>query len=165
MADLVVLDSDISSAFAKINRLKELKKLFSDHSLKITPEIYQELIVSLDYGYAFPLRIFDEFDIITLSEDEEKEFERILTEERRNLGKGEIEAIVVCELRGADFCTIDKTALDFAKERGVRTLDLHMILKAFWRSGIFTKEEVKNMIKDIEEKDNTKIIGISAIFS
>lgn len=160
-----MLDSDISSTFAKIDRLRELNELFSKRVLKITPEIYQELIVSLDYGYSFPLKIFEEFDIISLSEAEEKEFERILTEEKRELGKGEIEAIVVCENRKSVFCSIDRSALDFAKEKGVQTLDLHMILKAFWRSGICTKKEVKNMIKDIEEKDNTKIIGISEIFS
>jgi len=133
--------------------------------LKITPEIYQELVVSFDYGYAFSVKIFEEFGIITLNEDEEREFERVLTEERRNLGKGEIEAIVVCENREGVFCSIDRSALDFAEEKGVRTLDLHMILKAFWKSEMFTKKEVKNMIKDIEEKDNTKIIGISEIFS
>lgn len=133
--------------------------------MKITPEIYQELVVSLDYGYAFPLKIFEEFGIITLSEEEEKEFERVLTEERRNLGKGEIEAIVVCENREGVFCSIDKSALDFAEEKGVRTLDLHMILKAFWKSEICTKKEVQKMIKDIEEKDNTKIKEITTILS
>ncbi|MFP4052097.1 MAG: hypothetical protein ACLFVB_10210 [Thermoplasmata archaeon] len=165
MDELVVLDSDISSAFAKINKLDELNELFSKHILKITPEIYQELTVSLDYGYTFPLKIFEEFDIVSLDEKEEKEFERILTEERRNLGKGEIEAIVVCENRDGVFCSIDRSALDFAEEKGVRTLDLHMILKAFWRSEICTKKEVKKMIKDIEEKDNTKILEKNVIFS
>ena len=165
LVELVVLDSDISSAFAKIDKLGKLKELFSKHELKITPEIYQELAVALDYGYHFPLKIFDEFDIISLSEGEEKEFERILTGVRSNLGKGEIEAIVVCENRGGVFCSIDRSALSFAEERGIQTLGLHMILKAFWRSEICTKKEVKEMIKEIEEKDNTKIKERKLIFS
>ena len=54
----------MASAFAKIKRLELLKSLFSKHRIVITPEIYEELTTSLDYGYTFPLDIFKYFEVL-----------------------------------------------------------------------------------------------------
>ena len=77
----------MASVFAKIKRLELLKRLFSKHRIVITPEIYEELVTSLDYGYTFPLDIFRYFEVLYPSEEESEEYQRLLIEKRR-LGKG-----------------------------------------------------------------------------
>lgn len=163
MDKVIILDADIASAFAKIKRLELLKRLFSKHRIVITPEIYEELTTSLDYGYTFPLDIFKYFEILHPSEEEHKEYQKLLLE-KRTLGKGELEAISICRHRGYVFSSIDATALRFAEENGVETLELHSILRSLWESGMQLKDEVEEIVKEIEMKDNTKIKDVEAIF-
>ena len=165
MVNKVILDSDIASQFAKIERISALKKLFSKHKLVITPKIYQELSVALDYGYDFPNNIFDEIAVLNTKEEEEKKFEKMLRGEVKDLGRGEVEAIIICENRNYIFCSFDKRAIDFAKEKGVKTIGLHVILRSFWKSGLVEKKDVKKMIDEIEEKDRTRIKNKEKIFT
>jgi len=153
----------MASAFAKIKRLELLKRLFSKHRIVITPEIYEELTTSLDYGYTFPRDIFRYFEVLYLSEEESEEYQKLLIE-KRTLGKGELEAISICRHRGYIFSSIDAAALRFADENGVETLVLHSILRSIWKSGLQSKEEVKEIITEIEKKDNTRIKDVDAVF-
>jgi predicted nucleic acid-binding protein len=91
----VIFDTDILSAFAKANALQPLKKLFSKHDIYIAPEIYEELSVPVDYGYSFPLKIFEEFEIIATFREEQEIYREFLRANRR-VGKGELEAISIC---------------------------------------------------------------------
>nr|QNO51902.1 hypothetical protein OPAKKMBI_00003 [Methanosarcinales archaeon ANME-1 ERB6] len=153
----------MASAFAKIKRLELLKGLFSKHRIVITPEIYEELTTSLDYGYTFPLDIFRYFEVLHTSEEENEEYQKLLIE-KRTLGKGELEAISICKHRGYIFSSIDTTALRFAEENGVETLGLHSILRSLWESGMQSKNEVTETIKEIEKRDNTKIKDVEKLF-
>jgi len=153
----------MASAFAKIKRLELLKGLFSKHRIVITPEIYEELTTSLDYGYTFPLDIFRYFEVLNTSEEENEEYQKLLIE-KRTLGKGELEAISICKHRGYIFSSIDTTALRFAEENGVETLELHSILRSLWESGMQSKDEVTETIKEIEKRDNTKIKDVEKLF-
>ena len=153
----------MASVFAKIKRLELLKRLFSKHRIVITPEIYEELATSLDYGYTFPLDIFRYFEVLYPSEEENEEYQRLLIEKRR-LGKGELEAISICKHRGYVFSSIDGAALKFAEDDGVETIWLHSILRSIWESGLQSKDEVQNIITEIEKEDNTRIKDVEAIF-
>lgn len=153
----------MASAFAKIKRLELLKRLFSKHHIVITPEIYEELAISVDYGYAFPLHIFSYFEVLHPSEEESKEYQKLLIEKRR-LGKGELEAITICKHRDCIFSSMDTVALRFAEENDVETLGLHSILRSLWESDIQSKDEVKDIIKEIETQDNTWIKDVEAVF-
>ena len=163
MDKVVILDTDVASVFAKIKRLELLKRLFSKHRIVITPEIYEELVTSLDYGYTFPLDIFRYFEVLYPSKEENEEYQRLLIEKRR-LGKGELEAISICKHRGCVFSSIDSAALKFAEEDGVETIWLHSILRSLWVSGLQSKDEVRNIITEIGKKDNTRIKDVEAIF-
>ena len=163
MDKVVIPDTDVASVFAKIKRLELLKRLFSKHRIVITPEIYEELVTSLDYGYTFPLDIFRYFEVLYPSKEENVEYQRLLIEKRR-LGKGELEAISICKHRGYVFSSIDSAALKFAEEDGVETIWLHPILRSLWESGLQSKDEVRNIITEIEKKDNTRIKDVEAIF-
>ena len=163
MDKVIILDADMASAFAKIKRLELLKRLFSKHRIVITLEIYEELIISLDYGYTFPLDIFRYFEVLHPSVEERKEYQKLLLE-KRTLGKGELEAINISKRRGYIFSSIDAAALRFAEEKGVETLELHSLLRSLWESGTQSKNEVKEIIKEIEKKDNTRIKDVEAVF-
>jgi predicted nucleic acid-binding protein len=136
----------MASAFAKAGYIKLLKRLFSKHELVITPMIREELMVSLEYGYTFPREIFEHFEVLYPSKKESQDYLRLQVA-GRPLGKGELEAISICKGRSALFSSLDQTALRFASEAGVETLELHSILRALWISKILSKEEVKEVIR------------------
>ena len=163
MDKVVIPDTDVASVFAKIKRLELLKRLFSKHRIVITPEIYEELVTSLDYGYTFPLDIFRYFEVLYPSKEENVEYQRLLIEKRR-LGKGELEAISICKHRGYVFSSIEGAALKFAEEDGVETIWLHSILRSLREPGLQSKDEVWNIITEIEKKDNTSIKDVEEIF-
>ncbi len=97
------------------------------------------------------------------SEEERKEYQKLLIE-KRTLGKGELEAISICKHRGYVFSSMDGAALRFADENGVETLELHSILKSLWESGMQSKEEVNEIVTEIEKKDNTRIKDVEKLF-
>lgn len=163
MDKALILDSDISSAFAKIKRLDLLMGLFSKHSVFITPRILEELSVPLDYGYTFPLDIFSRLDVLYPTEVENDAYQEMFAA-NRSLGRGELEAICLCESRGYVFSSMDSAALRFAVTLNVETLELHSILRALWKSGMKSKDEVKAIIRELEDKDNTRINDSYLIF-
>lgn len=161
-SNVLLLDADISSAFAKIDKLKLLKKLFSDYEILIAPEVYEEIIAPLAYNYSFPLKIIESFNIAIPGKEDIEEYKKLLLE--TDIGKGELESIIICRNRNYIFASMDSKALNFAKEQGVKTLSLHSILKSFLISNILTKEDVKKIIREIEEKDKTTILNQECIF-
>ena len=163
MDKAIIIDTDIASAFAKIGRLNLLKDLFSKHLVFITPRIFEELSVPLDYGYKFPLDIFDSFDVLNPTGEENEAYREMIVI-NRVLGKGELEAISICKSRGYVFSSMDSAALRFAISMNVETLELHSILRALWKSGMKSKDEVRAMIRELEEKDNTQISDLHLIF-
>jgi predicted nucleic acid-binding protein len=162
LSKVIILDTDLASAFAKIKRLELLKRLFSKHRIVLTPKIYEELTTSLDYGYTFPQDIFSYFEVLYPSEAESEEYHKLLME-KRTLGRGELEAITISKHREYIFASLDIAALRFAEEHGVETLGLHAILRSLWESGMQSKDEVREIVKDIEKEDNTTIKDIEAI--
>jgi len=159
----IILDTDIASVFAKVERIDLLSQLFGKRELCITPRVYEELLVPLRYGYDFPNRIFSGCRLIIPTSEETGEFTDLLLKEPR-LGRGELESITICKSRNYIFATIDRLSLDFAKSQKVRVVSLHSILKALWVSGNLSKEQVLDLIRQIERKDKTKIKGIEGIF-
>ena len=163
MAKVIILDTDIASAFAKIKRLELLMKLFLKHRIVVTPKIYEELTTSLDYGYTFPLDIIRCFEVLYPSEPESEDYQKLLME-KRTLGKGELEAITISKHRGYIFASLDTAALSFAEENGVETLGLHAILRSLWESTLQSKDEVRAIVKELEKEDNTRIQDIEVVF-
>lgn len=157
----VIFDTDILSAFAKTESLP-LKKVFSKHDVYITPEIYEELEIPIEYGYNFPLKIFEKFKILTPNEKEPEIYWSFLKADRC-IGKGELEAIAICINRKYYFSSMDEAAMSFAETSDVTTISLHSILRSLWESAILTKNEVHELILQIEQKDNTRIKDIHKI--
>lgn len=119
----------------------------------ITPRVYEELLTSLEHGYEYPKEIFEMAELVTLSEEEQREYLR-LKEEGAKIGRGEVESIAVCLKRGYLFSSFDKKAVSVAKNLGVDVITSGVIFKGLIVKGVVTKEEVLKIIKDIEISDN-----------
>jgi predicted nucleic acid-binding protein len=88
LAEIIILDTDIASAFAKVHKIITLKEFLSHYELAICPAIYEELVVSQEYGYSFPGQIFENIKILSPTNDEISDYHNLLNT-KKNLGKGE----------------------------------------------------------------------------
>ena len=148
---MLILDTDIASAFAKAGHFEVLVQLFG--KVGITPMVYEELQAPLMHGYAFPDEIFNKAELVTVSGEEQRDYLK-LKEEHSKIGKGEIESMVVCRKRGFLFSSFDKKAVSMAKESGVNVITAGAIFHGLLIKGIATKKEVLKILQDIETSDN-----------
>lgn len=148
---MLILDTDIDSAFAKSGHFDAIIKLFE--SVGITPNVYEELLTPLEYGYEYPREIFKKAELVTISDKEQREYLRF-KEEHVKIGKGEVESIVVCLKRGFLFSSFDKKAILIARDFGVDVITAGVIFKGLMVKGIATREEILKIIRDIEISDN-----------
>jgi len=152
----VLLDSDVLSMFAKIDQISLLKELFGEERIAMTPRVKDEISIPLEYGYTFSLRILSEISTVTISVSA-LEIYNALTNHSTGLGRGELESIALCKAEGYIFATNDKVARRFAEEEGVTVLSLQAILRALWRSGLKSREEVKSNLEQLKEADRLVI--------
>ena len=147
----ILLDTDVLSAFAKISGLELMNDLFSGEEMLITNGVYEELVYIRESGYAFVDQIFSFVRNTPMNEAELDMYHSFL--KRTNLGKGELQCIAVCIVRGHPFITNDRKARNFASAKGVVTWDIPDILKALWMTGIKSKEDVASLMELLERKD------------
>jgi hypothetical protein len=154
---LILLDTDIASAFAKANAFEALVDwLSSRHEVCISPKIYEELQVPLTFGYDFPNSIFARLKVLNLTAQEQEDY-RALLGQFPSIGKGEVEAIVVCKYRRGWFSSLDRQALRVAESQGLPTLPLGTILLGFLEQGVYSKAELRALIEKINYMDNRQI--------
>lgn len=127
--------------------------------------MYSELKVPKEYGYDFPDQIFnsDKFELVQLNGREIDEFKSKLIE-IKTVHSGELEAIIIAMDRSYIFSSMDIKALEYAVSQNVEVLHFHTILKALWRFGILTQEEVNELIDIMEREDNMEIKDRDMIF-
>ncbi len=114
-----------------------------------------EISVPLEYGYSFPLKVFSTVKPVPLSEDCLQEYKRL--KDNLNLGKGELEAIAYCKMKNGIFVTNDAIARKYAIEEGVTVISLQAILRSLWKKKLKTKEEVKQILKQVKDADNLEL--------
>lgn len=154
---MIVFDTDILSTFAKIDKLDLLFILFKGNKLVYTPSVKADLQKAKTKGYNFVDKIFNErFNVIKLSK-KELNYKKQIEREKRNLGSGELEALVLCKLRKGVLITNDATAQKAAYELVIECLNLSDILYAFIKERILLKSDVEKLIAEIENKDKVKI--------
>lgn len=154
---MIILDTDIASAFAKASSFEALVDLLgSRHEVCITPKIYEELQVPLAFGYDFPQRIFARVKVLDLSAEEQNDY-RAMLGKFPIVGRGELEAIVVCQHRGGIFSSLDSQALRVAAEQGLTLLPLGAILLEFLERRLYSKAELRAMVERINQADNRQI--------
>ncbi len=147
----ILLDTDVLSAFAKISGLELLNELFSSDELLTTNGVYEELAYIRESGYDFADQILGFIRNTPMNDVELDTYHSFL--KRTNLGKGELQCIAVCIVRGYPFITNDRKAKNFASAKGVVAWDVPYILKALWVAEIKSKEDVAILMKMLEQKD------------
>jgi len=153
----VILDCDIASTFAKINRMALLKKIFPDSDICITNSVYTEIIRAMRLGFSFPDKIFGTVKHIALMEAEIECFQRFSQD--RRIHAGEAEGLAIAKVRDSLFLTNDSQVVRFCEEYMIKVLDLKDVLILMGDKGIVTKKEMLDILRDIEVKDNTIIKG------
>ncbi len=162
MYSIVVMDCDLISSFAKINRIDLLETLFPDAQLVITPSVYNELLKTKEYGFDFLDKIIQSnVGLINIRKEERSVFEDFVQDYRIHLG--EVEGIAIAKCRDGVFMTNDSQAVRFCEEKGVKVLNLKDVLRKIAVDGIVDKGEMLKLIEDTENEDRTFIVGIDDI--
>jgi len=162
MQGVVILDCNLISSFAKINRIDLLEKLFPDARLVITASVYNELLKTKEYGFDFSDEIIQsDIGLINIRKEERSVFEDFLQDYRIHLG--EAEGIAIAKCRDGVFMTNDSRAVRFCEEKGVMVLNLKDVLRKIAADEMVNKDEMLKLIKGIENEDRTFIIGANDI--
>ncbi len=153
----VVLDCDIVSTLAKIDKIDLLAEIFKDNRMVIPNAVYVELIEAERMGFDFAEKIFNsQIEITTMIGSELDDFKNIV--KNKKIHHGEAEGMVIARNRNGVFLTNDRVAVKFCEQNDVAVLDLKDILKMAARKKIIGETEMIEIIRDIEVKDNTTIV-------
>jgi hypothetical protein len=148
----IILDCDIASCLAKINRIDLLWAAFPDFELRITESVSIELLRASQAGFSFPDRIFKSIPVISLNQEE-----RIVLQDipkNRSIHFGEAEGLIISKSRTAIFLTNDARAVRYCMDNDIKVLDLRDILLHIFMQKILTRDEMIELIRNIEDKDN-----------
>lgn len=152
---MLIIDTDAASVLAKGKLLEETLELFENHEVIITPKIEEELEKPLEHGYKYPNQIFNKMNTETPTEEERKQYREWFNE--NSVDRGELEAIAIAESRDAIFFTMDQAANRYAEKQKVQTLAFNNLVKLLHKKEIISKDDLKDSIELIEQKDNRKI--------
>ena len=158
---IVVSDSDILSMFGKVGAVKHLKQLFEN--IYIPPAVYEEVMRAKEIGFDFVDELIENIIILNLSEDEYSEFVQLL-EDVDSLHSGELQGIVLCKHRNGVLLTNERKAKNFCKRNSLVYFDAKGILRAFYKKNVLKREEIRDLVNAIEEKDNTRIKDFEEVF-
>lgn len=163
---MILLDTNILSTFAKIQRLDLLFKVFDTEKLYISPNVLEELEKAKEKNYKHADKIFEliQKEKIEIKTPTKKDLLNA-TELPKSFGPGETDSIAMCANNNWTFVTNEKIVNNYCKKKNIKSINLNHILRALWKLNILTKKEVKNLIKKIEEKDNLIITSKKEILS
>jgi len=150
-----LLDTDILSIFAKAEALPLLCRLFRCDRLPITPGVFDELLVPLEYGYDFPQRILALAEVVTMTPSEFENYEPLRLQGK--VSAADAELISICRQRGWSYVGMDRVALRCAENYGVRTIDLQVLLKAIVEVKLLDRDGLQALIERMEREDRTTL--------
>ena len=156
---MIILDTDIASAFAKVFAVELLVKNV-DKNLLISKAVYEELQIPFEHGFDFPKEIFKFCEIIFLQKEEINLY--LSLKNKYPLGKGELESITIAKARNIPFLSFDKKAINICLKENVRVItpaSLFLFLKT--KIG----ERVFKLVEEIEEKDNRDLSFVRKILT
>lgn len=165
---MILSDTDILSAFAKIERLDELFALLKTSQLYIAGGVFSEIEESFRQGREYALQIFELLAINRISilylTPEEKIFCESLP---ISLGRGERESIAMARERAAFLLTNESRVAHWCREYKVPCIRLSDLLRGLWTEDVLTKAEVQASIIDLQVKDRMqfKATTLAAIFA
>lgn len=152
---IILLDCDIASCLAKVDRMDLLKRAFPDSEIYITESVYIELWRAKQAGFLYPDIVFESVSVISINHVERTALQEI--SRNGSIHFGEAEGVVISKNRGAIFLTNDSRVVRYCRDIGIKVLDLKDILLYLILQKSVNQSELKDLIEDIEEKDNTII--------
>ncbi len=157
----VVIDTDVLSVFVKIRKVELLQRLFTKRSLLLTPHVYKELKYGERLGF-IKLSIPTRFAKIKLQHAEKRLVKEI--HGKRNLSLADSECVAVSHNRKSLLVTNDDGVKAEADRLFVQYVDLIALLRMLWKGNIMSKEQVRDLIDEIEKKDRIVIGNKDVIF-
>lgn len=149
---MVLVDTDVLCAFAKVEALPLLRALFGVETLKISPGVWGETLQS--QGYEYFNRIADDFNqgkiTLVLLTEEELQLAHQLSP---TLGKGERELLAVAKTRHGILLSNEKRVLHYAQQLSVICYRMSTLLRALWQKQIVSRDAVEQLIHALEIRD------------
>lgn len=163
---MILADTNILSTFMRIDRLDLLFKVFNVERIYLSSNVFQELKVDRDRGYPYAEGLFHligDGKIEVVIPSKEELFHAIDLPEP--FGRGELDSLAICKKRKSIFLSNDKKVINYCRREDITCFDLCDILAALWRFKILEKDKARELIKEIEEKDNILIPSKDIIFN
>jgi predicted nucleic acid-binding protein len=162
---MILCDTNILSTFAKIDQLRLLLQLFVDDELALVPAVYEELQEGIRRGYvslqATSAHI-RQGSMTVLTPNTQEVFDKDALP--RSFDAGERETIAIAKSRGYAILTNETHVKNWCERMGLAYWDLPRILRALWRTDLLTKEQVHELVEQIEMKDRVIFKNQEAIF-
>jgi predicted nucleic acid-binding protein len=165
---MILADTDILSAMAKVGRTSLLFSLFKTAELYITPGVHSELEHSFGLGrdyarYLFALIRAGQIHLVYLTADEMSFRDGLPV----TLGLGERESIAVARSRSGLVLSNESRVAHCCREHQVTCLRLPDILRALWVENIVSRQEVEFIVGElsVEDRMQFKPPTLYAIFS
>jgi predicted nucleic acid-binding protein len=152
---MILVDADILSALAKIGRLPLLFSLLRTTQLQITPGVFREVAQSLALRRPYAETVVavvatGQLQVLSLT-PAEAAFRDALSP---TLGTGERESMAIAKVRGGTVLSNEARVAHYCRQHEIPCVRLPAILRALWVEGIATKQDVEQMIIDLQTKDH-----------
>ncbi|MBU1487382.1 hypothetical protein KKH56_04960 [bacterium] len=162
---MIVIDNNILSTLAKIEKIDILFEVFDPEEIAIVPGVYEELRNGLNRGYFLLSEVMnlvsqEKIKLLPLTEEEIL----LKSELPVSFDKGERECLVVCKLRRFKLVTNEKSVKNFCDREEIDYMDLPDLLRTLWRTELYSKDEVRELVREIEAKDNVVFKSPEEIF-
>jgi len=162
---MILVDTNILSTFGKVGGLKLLFELFQT-KLSVSSNVFCEISIAYEKEYSFAKSVLDcikneKIDVVAVDQEDLPYMLGL----PKSFGPGERDSIAICENRGYVFLSNEKKVYNYCKKHGIQCLLLPHLLKSLWKENILNKEDVKELITEIESKDNIVIADKDSIFS
>lgn len=165
---MILIDTDVISALAKVGGLPLLFTLFRRSNFSITPGVLAELTHSLAMGRQYAETVFGfigngRIQVISLT-SAEITFRDSLPD---TLGAGERESIAVAKERQGTVISNESRVAHYCHQLTISCVRLPDILRALWEEGVVSRQDVQTMIEDLQVKDRMqfKRETLDAIFA
>jgi len=162
---LLLADTNILSTLAKVNQLSLLFQLFHDERIGVVVAVYEECVEGVNRGYAALQSVIGLIG--------EGRIELVLPTANETLAKadlppsfdaGERETITVASSRSNEILTNERHVRNWCHRSGIGCWDLSGILRALWRDGILNKQQVRDLMVEIEARDRVVFKNVDQIF-
>lgn len=158
-----IVDTDVLSVFCKIGKTVLLKRILPYSKIYITQETIRELKRAKKLGFDY---LDDVAEVVNVIELDKEVFEKSkkIAKNNEKLHLTEIYGILLCKKKGMIMVTNDKVAKQFCRNIDVAWMDIVEILRFGFVKKRIDKDEGWKIIREIEEKDKTRIRNAERIF-